>query len=40
MNPGRFFREVLESHEFRSSDIEGGFWLFWGMALSLSLCVR
>ena len=21
MNPGRFFREVLESHEFRSSNI-------------------
>ena len=21
MNPGSFFREVLESHEFRSSDI-------------------
>jgi len=25
MNPGSFFREVLESHEFRSSDILGRF---------------
>jgi hypothetical protein len=24
MNPGSFFREVLESHEFRSSDRLGG----------------
>lgn len=25
MNPGLFFREALESHEFRSSDILGRF---------------
>ena len=24
MNPGSFFREVFESHEFRSSDIDFG----------------
>ena len=41
MNPGSFFREVVESHNFRLSDsLEGDFWLFWGMALSLCSCVR
>ena len=30
MNPGMFFDEVLESHEFRSSDT---FWGFWSASL-------
>lgn len=38
MNPDSFFREVLESHEFRSSDID--FSMFSAMPLSISFYVR
>lgn len=47
MNPGSFFREVLESHEFRSSDNEGpiatselDFSVFSDMPLSIFIHVR
>jgi len=33
MNPGSFFREVLESHEFRLFD---NFWVFSVMSASVS----
>lgn len=32
MNPGSFFREVLESHEFRSSDTGNEIELFPSMS--------
>lgn len=38
MNPGSFFREVLESHEFQLSDID--FSVFSDMPLSIFFYVR
>ncbi len=41
MNPDSFFREVLESHEFRLSDSSGrDFSWFSDMAQGLLHCVR
>ena len=40
MNPGSFFREVLESHEFQLSDTELDFSVFSDMPLSIFFCVR
>lgn len=40
MSPGSFFREVLESHEFRLSDTELDFSVFSDMPLSIFIHVR
>ena len=39
MNPGSFFREVLESHEFQLSDTTDFSFIF-DMSLSISFEVR